>query len=91
MDGLSALIEKTGTAAQVIGEPPLFDIIFSKGRVADYRDSIAGNRDPLLAFNQYLRAHGVLKGDSKFYVSLAHDADDIAKTLNVFEQALTEK
>lgn len=91
MDGLAGLIEKTGTAAQVIGEPPLFDIIFSKGRVADYRDSISGNRDPVLAFNRFLRSHGVLKGDSKFYVSLAHDADDIAKTLHVFEQALTEK
>ena len=55
----------------------------------DYRSSVSGDRDRLMAFNRYLRAHGILKGDSKFYVSLAHDADDIAKTLSVFEQALT--
>ena len=89
MDGLEALLKKTGAPAQVIGEPPLFDIIFNKDPVKDYRSSVSGDRDRLMAFNRYLRAHGILKGDSKFYVSLAHDADDIAKTLSVFEQALT--
>jgi glutamate-1-semialdehyde 2,1-aminomutase len=32
-------------------------------------------------FNRRLREGGILKGDSKFYVSLAHEAADITHTL----------
>ena len=34
-----------------------------------------------------LRENGVLRGDSKFYVSVAHDEQDIAFTLNAFDVA----
>jgi glutamate-1-semialdehyde 2,1-aminomutase len=88
MNGLTGLLDKAGIPAQVIGEPPLFDIVFTREAVSDFRTSVAGDRKRLMAFNKFVRAHGVLKGDSKFYVSLAHDADDIAKTLAVFEEAI---
>jgi len=35
-----------------------------------------------------LRENGILKGDSKFYVSLAHDEADVAKTLDAFAAAV---
>ena len=38
--------------------------------------------------NRTLRAHGVLKGESKYYVSLAHDERDVADTLAAFAAAI---
>ncbi len=47
MDALSELLKKHGFKAQVIGEPPLFDIIFTDQPVKDYRDTLkADHRDP---------------------------------------------
>ena len=88
MDGLSALFAKTGTPAQVIGEPPLFDVFFTEHPISDYRTMILSDRDRELRFNQLIRAHGVFKGDHKFYVSVAHTDEDIAQTLDAFASAL---
>ena len=44
----------------------------------------------VLQFNRLIRARGVFKGDSKFYISLAHTGEDIAFTLDVFASALDE-
>ena len=88
MDGLSALFAKTGTQAMVVGEPPLFDVFFTDKPIVDYRTMIQGDRDRLLRFNALIRARGVFKGDSKFYVSLAHTDADIAQSLDAFASAL---
>ena len=88
MDGLSALFAKTGTPAQVVGEPPLFDVFFTDKPIVDYRTMIQGDRERLLQFNELIRARGVFKGDSKYYVSLAHTDEDIAQTLDAFASAL---
>jgi glutamate-1-semialdehyde 2,1-aminomutase len=44
--------------------------------------------DALRRFNLALRGEGVLKGDTKFYVSTAHDEADEKKTLAAFAAAL---
>ena len=38
-------------------------------------------------FNRGLRERGVLKGDSKIYVSLAHDDRDVRQALDAFTAA----
>jgi glutamate-1-semialdehyde 2,1-aminomutase len=88
MDGLAGMIHERGLPAQVIGEPVLFDIIFAEGEVFDYRSGLLQDADALRRFNLSLRGHGVLKGDTKFYVSTAHDANDVKHTLEAFEAAL---
>jgi glutamate-1-semialdehyde 2,1-aminomutase len=40
--------------------------------------------------NVLLRERGVLKGESKYYVSLAHTADDIQHTLDAFADSIAE-
>ena len=40
------------------------------------------------AFNAACLQRGVLKGGQKIYMSLAHSAEDIARTLEVFAEAL---
>jgi glutamate-1-semialdehyde 2,1-aminomutase len=38
--------------------------------------------------NARLRENGVLKGDTKFYVSVAHTPADVAHTLEAFRKAV---
>ncbi len=88
IQGLEASLEEAGVSAQVIGEPPLFDIFFTDGEVKDYRGMQGNDADKTQRFNATLREHGILKGDSKFYVSLAHDEADVAQTLDAFAAAV---
>ena len=90
MDTLSELLKKHGFKAQVIGEPPLFDIIFTDQPVKDYRDTLKADTAILKRFNQALRARGIMKGDSKYYVSVAHTRADIDHTIGAWEEALKE-
>ena len=81
MEGFAEQFASAGIPAQIVGEPPMFDVIFTEQEVVDYRTSLTG--DPSLAkqFNAGMRERGVLKGDAKIYVSCAHDARDVADTL----------
>jgi glutamate-1-semialdehyde 2,1-aminomutase len=88
IEALSGMIRERGLPAQVIGEPVLFDIIFAEGPVFDYRSGLHQDFDAMRRFNLALRGEGVLKGDTKFYVSTAHDDADVAKTVAAFRVAL---
>jgi glutamate-1-semialdehyde 2,1-aminomutase len=88
MDGLTGLLRETGLPGQVVGEPPLFDVFFATGELADYRATLRADGAMMARFNRRMREHGVLKGDSKMYISLAHDAADVAQVLNAFTQAI---
>lgn len=90
MATLSELLKKHGVKAQVIGEPPLFDIIFTDQPIKDYRDTLKADTAMLKRFNQALRARGIMKGDSKYYVSVAHTQADIDHTIGAWEEALQE-
>ena len=90
MDTLSELLKQGGFKAQVIGEPPLFDIIFTDQPIKDYRDTLKADTAILKRFNQALRARGIMKGDSKYYVSVAHTRADIDHTIGAWKEALKE-
>jgi glutamate-1-semialdehyde 2,1-aminomutase len=88
MGALGELLKRHGVAAQVIGEPPLFDAVFSGEPVRDYRGTLRGDGDMLRRLNALLRERGVLKGESKYYVSLAHTPDDIRHTCAAWASAI---
>jgi glutamate-1-semialdehyde 2,1-aminomutase len=88
IDEFSAMIRAAGLPARIVGMPVLFDLMFLEGEVANYRDTLRQDMDALRRFNATLRANGVLKGDSKFYISIAHDEADIARTLAAFRAAV---
>ncbi len=90
MAGLSQAIEAEGVPAQVIGVPPLFDVAFRSGPVADYRGWLGQDAERQKRFNRALLEAGVLKGESKFYVSLAHDAADVRHAIEAFGHAMAE-
>ena len=90
MEGITELLQKTGTKAQVVGEPPLFDVFFTEDDVGDYRTLTRVDAVAQAKFNQGICARGVIKGGNKYYISLAHTEDDIAHTLNAVEESLSE-
>src|SRR6267142_1814685 len=87
-DGLTAAARKHGMAAQVSGEPPVFDIFFTDREVVDYRATLTADRDRIKRFNQELVRRKVVKAVNKIYVSLAHTDKDVEETLDIFDQAL---
>ena len=87
MEGLGAAMRKAGHTAQVVGEPPMFEVFFTDRPLHNYRDVITADVEKLKRFNRLLLERGVLKGDTKFYVSTAHDEADVTHTLAAFDSA----
>jgi glutamate-1-semialdehyde 2,1-aminomutase len=90
MEEFTRLLKRSGLPAQVIGEPPLFDVVFADGEIHDYRGTLRGDAGLQRQFNKLLRQRGILKGESKYYVSLAHTEEDIRHTCDAWEAAIGE-
>ena len=87
-DELQRMLNEAEVPASVVGEAPLFDVFFTEGEITDYRSTLLADKQLLSRFNENLLAQGVLKGDTKFYVSLAHTAADVQHTLDAFSTAI---
>tara|TARA_B100000745_G_C20116165_1_gene382095 strand:- start:77 stop:1342 length:1266 start_codon:yes stop_codon:yes gene_type:complete len=87
MKGIDECLRSTEHAAQVIGHPTLFDVVFREEAVRNYRDVRSGDRDKAARFNATLQANGILKVPGKFYISLALTDTDIEKTLAAVQLA----
>jgi glutamate-1-semialdehyde 2,1-aminomutase len=87
-DGLAAAARRHGMPAQVSGEPPVFDIIFTDSPVVDYRATLTADRRRIALFNEECLRRGVVKAVNKIYVSLAHSAADVDDVVAVFDEAL---
>jgi glutamate-1-semialdehyde 2,1-aminomutase len=90
MGTLSELLKGAGIPAVVTGEPPLFDVVFTSGDIRNYRDMQRGDAEMMRQLNRLLRERGILKGESKYYISLAHDAADIRHAREAWESAIKE-
>ena len=86
--GLAAAARKHGVAAQVSGEPPVFDIFFTDREILDYRATLTADRAKIKRFNEELVRRGVVKAVNKIYVSLAHTDADVDETLGIFDEVL---
>ncbi len=89
IDGYKASMQKHGVAAQIVGDAPMFDIVFNQNKVRDYRSCMG---DPALAakYNAGMRKRGILKSESKHYMALAHTDADIEQTLRAFDATMAE-
>jgi glutamate-1-semialdehyde 2,1-aminomutase len=88
MDGLSGLIAEAGIPAQVVGDAVMFDVVYAAGDLRDYRAIQRQDTAMQKHVNGVLRAGGILKGEGKYYLSTAHDAADVARTLDAFRAAM---
>jgi glutamate-1-semialdehyde 2,1-aminomutase len=88
MAGLDSSLRKAGIPAIVLGEPVMFDAVFTDSpTVTDYRGTLNANKAVSRAFNDIVRQRGVFKNDGKIYMSMAHDARDIEHTIAAFDYA----
>jgi glutamate-1-semialdehyde 2,1-aminomutase len=87
MGALDRILKNNGIKAQIVGEPPLFDVLFSDQPIKDYRDTLKGDKTIAATFNKLLRERGLMKGESKYYVSLAHTRADIDHTIGAWTEA----
>lgn len=89
MEGYADVIARTGIEARVVGDAPMFDIVFTGQDVHDYRSSL-GNVDLLRRYGALMREKGILKSESKHYVSVAHTDEDIRFTIDAFAESMAE-
>ncbi|OED38775.1 glutamate-1-semialdehyde 2,1-aminomutase [Chromatiales bacterium (ex Bugula neritina AB1)] len=73
-------LDHSGHAYQVVGDPTLFDVLFTATPVRDYRSTITADQKRNGRFNQVLREHGIFKSAGKTYPSLAISEHDLQLT-----------
>jgi glutamate-1-semialdehyde 2,1-aminomutase len=87
MEGYARILKDARVNARVIGDAPMFDIVFTDREVKDYRSAL-GDEAAMKRCNALLRERGILKGESKYYMSTVHTADDVRATLEAFASAI---
>lgn len=73
-------LSSSGIEHQIVGDPTLFDIIFTDTKVRNYRDVLNSDTKKNAKFNDILRINGIFKSPGKTYPSLSLTEDDLALT-----------
>jgi glutamate-1-semialdehyde 2,1-aminomutase len=91
MDGITTILEDRGVVGRVIGHPSMFSIFMGEGIPTEFRDL---TRHDTRVYNNMVLAmieRGVAPcpdAREPWFTCAAHTDDDVARTLEVFEQAL---
>jgi len=88
MAALSRCLAAAGLEAQVVGAPPMFDVVFAGGEVRNYRDTARADAASMSTLNELLKERGILKGENKYYLSVAIDEADIEQTIDAWSDAI---
>lgn len=89
-DALSRILKDANIPARVVGEAPLFDVCFADVDVVDYRTWQKHDANMMRRVNAGLLERGILKGESKYYISTALTDADINRTIAAFEDVIRE-
>src|SRR5690606_31138251 len=85
---LRALAAERDLDVQVIGEGPVFQMLYASQPVTDYPAFLAADREKSRQFGLECIRRGVTTTPGeKFYVSLAHSDQDVEETIAVFAEA----
>ncbi len=87
MTAASDALDRQGIPHRIVGDPVLFDIVFTGNDVANYRDVKSSNAAQADVFNASMRSSGILKPAGKMYPHLALTSEDIAQTVDAFDNA----
>lgn len=83
-------LSAAGIAHQIVGDPTLFDVVFSGERTIDYRGVHKGDGAMSAKMASLLRGRGVLKSDTKCYICHALDDRDLEHTNDAIAAASKE-
>ena len=89
-DQLQATLREHDVPGQVLGEGPVFHLMFTDQPVRTYQDSLTSDANKNRVFHDALIANGVLKPSAKGYASLVHSDADLAETAKVFDAAMAQ-
>jgi glutamate-1-semialdehyde 2,1-aminomutase len=89
-DILHATLREHHVAGQVLGDGPLYHVVFTTQPIHNHRDMLTGDAHKQQIFHQELLNHGVLKPASKGYISLVHSDADVADTAKAFDAAMAQ-
>jgi len=87
MAAISDHLGKAGFDHQIVGDPTLFDVLFTPAKISDYRDVYAADAARNLRFNKLLRDKGIFKSPGKLYPCLALTDADIEQTIDAIAYA----
>ena len=87
MKSLSDSLKRNNIDFQIVGDPTLFDVLFTDQYVLNYRDTKKNNANMAKEFNRVLRDCGILKADAKLYTHLAITEEDLQLTDRAFNKA----
>jgi glutamate-1-semialdehyde 2,1-aminomutase len=90
MAAISDHLGKAGFDHQIVGDPTLFDVLFTATKISDYRDVYAADAARNLRFNKLLRDKGIFKSPGKLYPCLALTDADIEQTIDAIAYAATK-
>ena len=88
MEGFDERLREHGFTATVLGVPACFEAVFAPGPITDYRGTLRGDAALGRRLNELLLERGVIKGDTKYYLSIAHTDDDVRQTFDAWSDAL---
>jgi glutamate-1-semialdehyde 2,1-aminomutase len=82
---MSKTLEHYGLPARVMGDGPIFHVLFTRDEVTDYRSTLGADASLLTRFQSELLRRGVLKGP-KGYISTAHTEGQLRTTCEAFDE-----
>jgi glutamate-1-semialdehyde 2,1-aminomutase len=65
-------------------------VFFADHEITDFRSSLRADRATHARFVEGLFERGIVKAHEKFFLSLAHTAEDLATTIEAFEGAIED-
>ena len=84
---LEELLRQAEIPAQVLGDAPMFDVVFAEHEVEDYRSYLNRNHAKLMRFNTLLRTRGIYKNHTKYYISTVHGEPEVEQTIAAWKSA----
>ena len=88
MEGFDERLREHGFTATVLGVPACFEAVFAPGPITDYRGTLRGDAALARRLNELLLERGILKGESKYYLSIAHGDEEVRDTFDAWSDAL---
>jgi glutamate-1-semialdehyde 2,1-aminomutase len=85
---LEATLREHNVPGQVLGDGPIFHLLFTDRPVHTYRDSLSADANKHRVFHDALLKNGVLKPPSKGYISLVHSDEDLEATATAFDATM---
>jgi glutamate-1-semialdehyde 2,1-aminomutase len=93
MDGLEKVLADKGVESRIVGLPSMFSIFIGEGVLNEYRDASRHNEDLYESITMKMIDKGVMPcpdAREPWFVCAAHTEEDVATSLQVFEDSLGE-